>query len=130
MTDPRTHYQELANAVAAAIVALGEIILASREDAPSKPSDVPQQTPTPQPIVPETPVPATEEKGVRITSRQLGMLRKLVNEKLDGDWNAFDTSCKQRFGRATAYLTTKEASTLISDLLGGGSNGHHSRANR
>ncbi len=129
MTDTQKLLKDLANAVAAAIVAIGEIILASREDAPSKPSNVPQQTPTPQPILHETPVPATDEKG-RISSRQLGMLRKLVNEKLDGDWNAFDASCKQRFGRATAYLTTKEASTLISDLLGGGSNGHHSRANR
>jgi hypothetical protein len=129
MNDPRTHYQALANAVAAAIVALGEIILASREDAPSKPSNVPQQTPTPLPVVNETPVPAVEEKG-RISSRQLGMLRKLVNEKLDGDWNAFDASCKQRFGRATAYLTTKEASTLISDLLGGGNHGHQSRTAR
>ena len=125
MNDPRTHYQELANAVAAAIVAIGEIILASREDAPSKPSNVPNQTPTPQPIVHETPVPATDEKG-RISSRQLGMLRKLVNEKMAGDWSAFETSCKQRFGRATSYLSTKEASTLISELIGG-SHGHNSR---
>ena len=81
---------------------------------------------TPQPVVHETPVPAVEEKG-RISSRQLGMLRKLVNEKLDGDWNAFDSSCKQRFGRATAYLTTKEASSLISELIRGNNNGNHTR---
>ncbi len=130
MNDPRTHYQDLANAVAAAIVALGEIILASRENAPSKPSDVPNQTPTLQPIVHETPVPATDEKG-RISSRQLGMLRKLVNEKLDGNWNAFDASCKQRLGKAVTYLTTKEASGLISELLGEGeSHGHQSRSAR
>jgi len=126
MTDPRTHYQDLANAVAAAIVAIGEIILASREDAPSKPSNVPNQTPNQTPVVHETPVPATEEKGGRITSRQLGMLRKLCNEKLDGDWNAFEATCKSRFGRATSYLSSKEASTLISELIGG-HNGNHSR---
>ncbi len=84
---------------------------------------------TPLPITNETPAPAVEEKG-RISSRQLAMLRKLCNEKLDGNWNAFDASCKARFGKALNYLTTKEASTLISDLLGGGNHGHQSRTAR
>ena len=130
MTDPRTHYQELANAVAAAIVAIGEIILASRKDAPSKSSNVHQQTPTPQPIVHETPIPATEEKG-RISSRQLGMLRRLCNERLGGDWQGLDASCKARYGKALSYLSMKEASGLISELLGeGGNHGSQSRSAR
>ena len=119
MNDTQKHFQELAAAVAAVIIALGEIINDHRAMQPNAPitSD------TPQPIVNETPVPAVEEKG-RVSSRQLGMLRKLVNEKLDGDWNAFDASCKQRLGKAVTYLTTKEASGLISELLEGGSNGY------
>jgi len=129
MTDPQKHFQELAAAVAAAIIAIGELWLATRNLESSKPSNPVAQTPTPLPVNHETPVPAVEEKG-RISSRQLGMLRKLVNEKLDGDWNAFDASCKQRYGRATAYLTMKEASGLISDLLGGGSHGYQSRSAR
>ncbi len=125
MNDPRTHYQELANAVAAAIVAIGEIILANGEDAPSKPSNVPNQTPTP-----ETPAPAVEEKG-RISSRQLGMLRRLCNERLGGDWQALDASCKAKYGKALSYLSMKEASGLISELLGeGGSHGSQSRSAR
>ncbi len=86
-------------------------------------------TSTPLPVTNETPAPAVDEKG-RISSRQLAMLRKLCNEKLDGNWNAFDASCKARFGKAVNYLTTKEASTLISDLLGGGNHGHQSRSAR
>ncbi len=77
---------------------------------------------TPTPVANETPVPAADEKG-RISSRQLGMLRKLCNEKLGGDWTSFDASCKARFGKSINYLNTKEASTLISELIGG-SNGH------
>ncbi|MBU1409922.1 hypothetical protein KKC22_00255, partial [Myxococcota bacterium] len=71
----------------------------------------------------ETPVPAVEEKG-RISSRQIAMLRKLVNEKLAGDWNAFDASCKARYGKAVTYLSMKNASELISELLGGESHGY------
>jgi hypothetical protein len=83
---------------------------------------------TPTPIVHETPVPAMEEKG-RISSRQLGMLRKLCNEKIDGNWQAFDASCKARFGKSINYLTTKEASQLISEMIGG-NHGHQSRSAR
>jgi hypothetical protein len=57
---------------------------------------------TQTPVITETPVPAADEKG-RISSRQLGMLRKLCNEKLSGDWNAFDASCKARFGKSINY---------------------------
>jgi hypothetical protein len=84
---------------------------------------------TPLPVVHETPAPAVDEKG-RISSRQLAMLRKLCNEKLDSNWNAFDASCKARFGKAVNYLTMKEASGLISELLGGGNHGHQSRTAR
>lgn len=81
-------------------------------------------TDTPLPVTNETPVPAlaTEEKG-RISSRQIALLRKVVNEKMAGDWIAFDASCKQRFGKSVNYLNTKEASVLISELIGG-SNGN------
>ena len=81
---------------------------------------------TQPPVANETPVPAADERGGRITSRQLGMLRRLVNEKMTGDWPSFEATCRQRFGRATAYLTTKEASTLISELIGG-NHGNHPR---
>jgi len=127
MTDPQKHFQELAAAVAAAIIAIGELWLATRTLEPSKPS---KDSETPQPVVHETPapatVPATDERG-RISSRQLSLLRKVVSEKLDGNWSSFEATCKSRFGRATAYLTTREASQLISEMIGGGSNGNHSR---
>ncbi|PKN28135.1 MAG: hypothetical protein CVU65_00205 [Deltaproteobacteria bacterium HGW-Deltaproteobacteria-22] len=84
---------------------------------------------TPLPVTNETPAPAIDEKG-RISSRQLAMLRKLCNEKLDGNWNAFDASCKARFSKALNYLSTKEASTLISELIGGESHGYKSRSAR
>lgn len=77
---------------------------------------------TPTPVITETPVPAADEKG-RVSSRQMATLRSLVAEKLSGDWPSFEATCKQRFGRATAYLNTKEASQLISELIGG-QNGH------
>jgi len=121
MNEYQKNFKELAAAVAAVIVAIGEIINDHRSMQPNALTT----TDTPQPIVHETPVPATDEKG-RISSRQIGMLRKLVNEKMAGDWSAFETSCKQRFGRATSYLSTKEASTLISELIGG-NNGHNTR---
>jgi len=121
MNENQKHFKELADAVSAVIIALGEIINDHRAMQPNALTT----TDTPQPVVNETPVPAVEEKG-RISSRQLGMLRKLVNEKMAGDWSAFETSCKQRFGRATSYLSTKEASTLISELIGG-NNGHNTR---
>ncbi|MBU1412874.1 hypothetical protein KKC22_15290 [Myxococcota bacterium] len=115
MNENQKHFKELADAVSAVIIALGEIINDHRMTQPT--------TDTPQPVVNETPAPATASG--RISSRQIAMLRKLVNEKLDGNWSAFDASCKQRFGTAIAYLTTKNASTLISELLGeGGSHGH------
>jgi len=84
---------------------------------------------TPLPVTNETPAPAVEEKG-RISSRQLAMLRKLCNEKLDGNWQAFDASCKARYGKAVAYLSLKNASELISELIGGESHGYQSRSAR
>jgi hypothetical protein len=83
---------------------------------------------TPLPVVPEMPAPAVDEKG-RISSRQIAMLRKLCNERLDGNWSAFDASCKARYGKAVNYLTTKEASQLISEMIGG-NHGHQSRTAR
>ena len=125
MNETHQHLKALADAVAAVIVAAGNIWLSTRNIEPSK---VSKDNDTPQPVVHETPAPAVEEKG-RVSSRQMGMLRKLVNEKLDGDWNGFDETCKARFGRRVAYLSTKEASTLISEMIGG-QNGHQSRSAR
>ena len=126
MTDTQKHFQELAAAVSAAIVAIGEII----NDHHATQATTPTTNDTPLPVTNETPAPAVEEKG-RISSRQLAMLRKLCNERLDGNWAAFEASCKARFGKAVNYLTTKEASTLISELLGeGGNHGHQSRSAR
>lgn len=88
-------------------------------------NDFASTTSTPLPVIHETPAPAVDEKG-RISSRQLAMLRKLCNEKLDGEWNSFEASCKARFGKAVNYLSMKNASELISELLGGGSHGHQS----
>jgi len=122
MTEYQKHFKELADAVSAVIIAIGELINDHRATQPN----APPTTDTPLPVVHETPTPAVEEKG-RISSRQLGMLRKLCNEKLDGDWSAFDASCKARYGKALNYLTTKEASTLISELIGGNHNGNHTR---
>jgi hypothetical protein len=97
---------------------------------PASTNDSASVTSTPLPVVHETPAPAVEEKG-RISSRQLAMLRKLCNERLDGNWNSFEASCKARFGKALSYLSMKDASTLISELLGeGGSHGHQSRTSR
>ncbi|PKN47816.1 MAG: hypothetical protein CVU59_01500 [Deltaproteobacteria bacterium HGW-Deltaproteobacteria-17] len=89
---------------------------------PTNSNDSATNNSTPLPVVNETPAPAVDEKG-RISSRQLATLRKLCNEKIDGNWNSFDASCKARFGKAVNYLNTKEASVLISELIGG-SNGH------
>ncbi len=121
MNATHQHLKALADAVGTAIIALGELWLATR-------NPVTQEGSTPVPAAQETPAPATDEKG-RISSRQLGMLRKLVNEKLDGDWQGFDATCKTRFGKTVSYLSTKEASTLISELIGG-QNGHQSHAAR
>jgi len=116
MNENQKHFKELADAVSAVIIALGEIINDPRAMQPN--------------AAPAPPVPAADEKG-RISSRQLGMLRKLCNEKLSGDWNAFDASCKARFGKSVNYLNTKEASVLISELIEGGNrHGHQSHTAR
>ncbi len=131
MNENQKHFKELADAVSAVIIALGEIINDPRAMQPNALTT----TDTPLPVVHETPapappVPAADEKG-RISSRQLGMLRKLCNEKLSGDWNAFDASCKARFGKSVNYLNTKEASVLISELIEGGNrHGHQSHTAR
>jgi len=130
MNEYQKHFKELADAVSAVIIAIGEIFNDHRATQATAPTIIE----TPQPVANETPVPATvhakEERG-RVSSRQLAMLRKLCNEKLDGNWNAFDASCKQRLGKAVTYLSVKEASGLISELLGeGGNHGHQSRSAR
>ncbi|PKN47159.1 MAG: hypothetical protein CVU59_03845 [Deltaproteobacteria bacterium HGW-Deltaproteobacteria-17] len=121
MNEYQKHFKELADAVSDVIIALGEIINDHRATQPNAPIT----TDTPQPVVPETPAPAVDEKG-RVSSRQMATLRSLVAEKMSGDWPSFEATCKSRYGRAISYLTTKEASTLISELIGG-QNGNHSR---
>ncbi|MBU1410063.1 hypothetical protein KKC22_00975 [Myxococcota bacterium] len=121
MNENQKHFKELADAVSAVIIALGEIINDHRMMQPNAPI----ATETPLPVAIETPAPAVDEKG-RISSRQLATLRSLCAEKLDGNWSNLDSTCKARFGRAISYISTKEASMLISELIGG-TNGNYTR---
>ena len=119
----RNQFDRIGQSLHEILKAIAEVLIIVH---PTNSNDSTPANSTPLPVVQETPDPAVEEKGSRISSRQLAMLRSLCAEKLDGNWSALDSTCRQRFGRATSYLNTKEASVLISELIGG-SNGNYTR---
>lgn len=55
--------------------------------------------------------------GSRITQAQLDKLSELVSKTDNTDWNSFTTYTKDKFGKVPAYLTKREASSLISELI-------------
>ncbi|MBU1534133.1 hypothetical protein KKF84_02370 [Myxococcota bacterium] len=59
----------------------------------------------------------------RISPRQVKLLRKIASER-NWDWDEFSDKVKQRFNRTVVYLSKKQASDLIGELLEkGGSHG-------
>jgi hypothetical protein len=54
--------------------------------------------------------------GGRISPRQVKLLRKIASEH-NWNWNEFSSHIKQRFNRTVEYLSKKQASDLISELL-------------
>jgi len=52
----------------------------------------------------------------RISPRQVKLLRKIASEH-NWNWNEFSSHIKQRFNRTVEYLSKKQASDLISELL-------------
>ena len=72
--------------------------------------------------------PESASTNGRISPRQVKLLRKIASER-NWDWEEFSAKIKQRFNRNVTYLSKKQASDLIGELLDskGGSHGSQSR---
>jgi len=56
------------------------------------------------------------EPGGRVTHAQLGKLRQMVDQ-VGGTWTEFKDHVKSRFNKQVQYISKREASTLIDELI-------------